>query len=99
MASIDESNSATRVMSRAIGLAWSWQRRLDSGEFETARDLAAAIGNHERYVSRHLRLRYLAPEVLRRLVYGREVPNITIREMTDLVTASWEKQEEMVFGE
>jgi hypothetical protein len=46
-----------------------------------------------------LRLTYLAPEVLRRLVYGREVPSITIREMTDLVTASWEKQEEVVFGE
>ena len=82
---------------RAIGLAWSWRRRLGSGEFETAKDLAAAIGNHERYVSRHLRLTYLAPSVLRRLVYGREVPSITIREMTDLVTASWEKQEEVVF--
>ena len=85
-------------MLRAIGLAWSWQRRLEPGKFETAKVLAAAIGNHERYVTRHLRLTYLAPEVLRRLVYGREVPSITIREMTDLVTASWETQEEMVFG-
>ena len=84
---------------RAIGLAWSWRRRIDSGEFETAKDLAADIGNHERYVSRHLRLTYLAPEVLRRLVYGREVSSITIREMTDLVTASWETQEKVVFGE
>ena len=85
-------------MSYAVGLAWSWRRRLDYGEFETAKDLAAAIGNHERYVSRHLRLTYLAPSVLRRLVYGWEVPSITIRDMTDLVAASWEKQEEVVFG-
>jgi hypothetical protein len=28
----------------------------------------------------------------------RQAPSITIREMTDLVTASWEKQEEVVFG-
>ncbi len=86
-------------MSRAIGLAWSWQRRLDPGKFETAKDLAATVGNHKRYVSRHLRLTNLAPEVLRRLVYGRKLSSITIREKTDLVTASWERQEEMVFGE
>ena len=36
--------------------------------------------------------------VLGRLAGVREVPSITIREMTDLVTASWEKQEEVVFG-
>ena len=88
-----------RNLLRAVGLAWSWRRRLDSGKFETAKDLAAAVGNHERYVSRHLRLTYLAPEVLRRLVYGREVSSITIREMTDLVTASWETQEKVLFGE
>ena len=58
-----------------------------------------AINNYERSVSRHLRLTYLAPDVLRRLVYGREIPSITIREMTDLVTMSWEEQEKKVLGE
>jgi len=87
-----------RALLRAIGLAWSWRRRLEAGEYETAKDLAAAIGNHERYVSRHLRLTYLAPDVLRRLIYGREIPSITIREMTDLVTMSWGEQEKVVFG-
>lgn len=88
-----------RALLRAIGLAWSWRRRLEAGEYETAKDLAAAIGNHERYVSRHLRLTYLAPDVLRRLVYSREIPSITIREMTDLVTMSLGEQEKVVFGE
>ena len=67
----EPSTGECRNLLRAVGLTWSWWRRLDSGEFETAKDLAAAIGNHERYVIRHLRLTYLAPEVLRRLVYGR----------------------------
>jgi hypothetical protein len=58
-----------------------------------------ATNYHERYVSRHLRLTYLAPDVLRRLVYGRDIPSITIREMTDLVTMSWGEQEKVVFGE
>jgi hypothetical protein len=85
-------------MGPVIRCVWhEWQ--LWAGEYETAKDLAAAIGNHERYVSRQLRLTYLAPDVLRRLAYGREIPSITIREMTDLVTMSWEKQEKVVFGE
>jgi hypothetical protein len=40
----------------------------------------------------------LAPDVLGRLVYSREIPSITIREMTDLVTMSWGEQEKVVFG-
>jgi hypothetical protein len=41
----------------------------------------------------------LCIRVLGRLADVRQAPSITIREMTDLVTASWETQEEVVFGE
>lgn len=53
---------------RAIGRAWSWRRRTEAGEFGMVRDLAIAMGLAERYVSRQLRLAYLAPDMLRRLV-------------------------------
>jgi hypothetical protein len=39
----------------------------------------------------------IMPSVLEKLADVQEAPSITIREMTDLVTASWEKQEEVVF--
>jgi hypothetical protein len=52
---------------RAIGRAWSWRRRSEAGEFGMVRDLAIAMGFAERYVSRQLRLAYLAPDMLRRL--------------------------------
>ena len=41
----------------------------------------------------------IMPSVLEKLADVREVQSITIREMTDIVTASWETQEEVVFGE
>ena len=55
---------------RAIGRAWSWCRRMETGEFATIQELAEAVGLAERHVSRQLRLAYLAPEVLKRLTYG-----------------------------
>lgn len=84
---------------RAIGRAWLWRRRLEAGEFDTAKDLAASIKLAERHVSRQLRLAYLAPNVLKRLVYKRETPAITIRDMTDVAALPWVEQEAAVFGE
>jgi hypothetical protein len=53
---------------RAIGRAWGWRRRMEAGEFNTVTDLAKAVALAERHVSRQLRLAYLAPGVLKRLV-------------------------------
>ncbi len=56
---------------------------MEAGEFGTVRDLAIAVGLAERHVSRQLRLAYLAPEVLKRLVYGREGPAVTVLDLSD----------------
>ena len=60
---------------RAIGRAWAWRRRMEAGEFATIQELAEAVGLAERHVSRQLRLAYLAPEVLKRLIYNRHSPS------------------------
>ena len=53
----------------------------------------------ERHVSRQLRLAYLAPEVLKRLVYKREVTAVTLMEITECAALPWRDQTEVVFGE
>ena len=83
---------------RAIGRAWGWRRRMEAGEFATVRDLALAMDLAERHVSRQLRLAYLAPEVLRRLVYKRETPAITLMVLTECAVLPWARQSEPVFG-
>jgi hypothetical protein len=82
---------------RAIGRAWGWRRRMEAGEFGTVRDLAIAVGLAERHVSRQLRLAYLAPEVLKRLVYGREWPAVTVLDLSDCAALPWAEQEGEVF--
>jgi hypothetical protein len=50
-----------------------------------------------RHVSRQLRLAYLAPGVLKRLVYKREVPAVTLLKLTDIAALPWHEQPEWVF--
>jgi hypothetical protein len=83
---------------RAIGRAWGWRRRMEAGEFGTVRDLAIAVGLAERHVSRQLRLAYLAPEVLKRLVYGREALALSLYDLCFLAGESWSEQVERAGG-
>ena len=83
---------------RAISRAWAWRRRLEAGEFSTVRDLAIAVNLAERHVSRQLRLAYLAPDVLKRLVLRREISAVTVMQLSECVGLPWPDQANVVFG-
>ena len=83
---------------RAIGRAWGWRRCMEGVEFGTVRDLAIAVNLAERHVSRQLRLAYLAPEVLKRLVFGREVSAVTVMQLLECAGLPWADQAGVVFG-
>ena len=93
-----EDNTQDPHILRAIGRAWAWRRRMEAGEFGTVRDLAIAVNLAERHVSRQLRLAYLAPEVLKRLVFGREVTAVTLMQLTESAALPWVEQAGIVFG-
>ena len=82
---------------RAFGRAWSWRRRMEAGEFGTVRDLAIAVKLSERQVSRQMRLSWLAPAVLKRLVYRRETAAVTLVQLVDIAWLPWDEQEGAVF--
>ena len=52
------------------------------------RVLAIAVNLAGRHVSRQLRLTYLAPEVLKRLVYKRDVAVVTVMQLTECALLS-----------
>lgn len=83
---------------KALGRAWAWRRRLESGEVTTAGDLAKLEGVTERFISRTMRLAYLSPEVLEQLVVRREPPAISVMELIDANHLPWAAQAERVFG-
>ena len=74
------------------------QLRMEADKFATIKELAEAVGLAERHVSRQLRLAYLAPEVLKRLVSGREVSAVTVMQLSECVGLPWADQEGVALG-
>ena len=77
---------------KALGRAWAWRRRLKTGEAATASDIAKAEKVSDRFVSRTMRLAYLSPDVLERLVLRREPPAISLVELIDTTYLPWARQ-------
>lgn len=82
---------------RAIGRAWDWRRRLERGDVTTIADLARGEGISDRYVSRVIRLAWLAPSVLERLVLRREPTVLSIFDLCGVAELPWIEQPEKVF--
>lgn len=83
---------------RAIAKAWSWRRKLKSGEAATIQDIADAAGISDRYVGRMLRLGYLAPAVLDRLLISRVPSAVLIKNLSMAAELPWAAQEPVTFG-
>jgi len=82
---------------KALGRAWAWRRRLETGEAATASDIAKAEKVTDRFVSRTMRLAYLSPDVLERLVIRREPTAISVLELIEATYLPWARQAEQVF--
>lgn len=82
----------------ALGRAWAWRRKLENGEMATAGDIAKMEGVTDRFVSRTMRLAYLSPEVLERLVARQEPPSVSVNQLIGATYLPWTKQMGRVFG-
>lgn len=82
---------------KAIAKAWSWRRQLDTGAAATIDDLARAEGVTHRYVGRTMRLAYLSPAVLEKLLIKRAAPAVSIKDMIVAADLPWAEQEAEIF--
>lgn len=83
---------------RAIARAWNWRRRIERGEASTIADIANAENLSDRYVSRMMRLAYLAPDVLEKLLISRISPALSLNDLVAVAELPWAEQMEAVFG-
>jgi len=83
---------------RAIARAWSWRRRLERGEASTLQDIATVEKVTDRFVSRMVRLSYLAPDVLEKLLIHRIPPALSLNDLIAVAELPWAEQMEVVFG-
>jgi hypothetical protein len=82
---------------RAIACAWSWRRKIETGEVATIHDIAVAEKVSERFVSRTMRLAYLSPIVLDRLVAHRRPRSLSIKDLIAAAERPWCEHEALVF--
>jgi hypothetical protein len=84
---------------KALGRAWAWRRRLEAGDVATIHDLAKAEGFTDRFVSRIMRLAYLSPEVLERLVLSRDPPAVSVNDLIKISDLPRAEQPSVVFAQ
>lgn len=77
---------------RAIARAWDWRRRLDSGEVSTLQDIADAERITLPFVSRSIRLAYLSPLILERVVARGEGVPASLNQLTATALEPWVDQ-------
>ena len=82
---------------RALGRAWSWRRKLETGEAATIQDIAKAEKVSDRFVGPMMRLAYLSPDVLERLVILRDPPSVSVIGLIEAVNLPWAEQMGRVF--
>ena len=83
---------------KAIARAWSWRRKLETGAAGTISDIAQAEDISDRYVGRMLRLAYLAPAVLEKLLVQRVPPAVSIKDLAMAAELPWAEQVDAAFG-
>ena len=70
---------------------------MESGAAATIKDIAEAEDISDRYVGRLLRLAYLAPAVLEKLLVQRVPPAVSIKDLAMAAELPWGRQAEAVF--
>lgn len=85
-------------MLRAVAKAWSWRRKLESGQASTNLDLAHDEDVSDRYIGRMIKLAYMAPAVLKKLLLQRCLLAISAKDLTAIADLSWAEQVAAAFG-
>jgi hypothetical protein len=82
---------------RALARAWDWRRRLERGDVPTLADIARQEKVTLPFVSRHIRLAYLAPSVLDSLLLQRRTCAVPIDRLAAAALLPWVEQPAAVF--
>lgn len=81
---------------RAIARAWNWRRQLERGEVTTIQDIALAEKVSDRFIGRMLRLAYLSPVVLEKLLIHRRPSALSIKDLAAAAELPWAEQDSVV---
>ena len=85
----DEGPSPHAAMITAIVKAHDWFAKLQTGEFASIHDLSKSLSMNRRYVSRLLRLVFLAPDIIEAILEGAQPRSLSLYDLIKPVPADW----------
>lgn len=80
------------AMVKALARAHRWKRLLESGDYATIEELAAAEKINPSYLSRVLRLTLLAPGIVEAVLDGRQPTGLQLDDLLKPFPVEWEPQ-------
>jgi hypothetical protein len=84
---------------KAVARAFRWKAMLESGEYTSVQDIAAAEKITHSYVSRILRFAYLAPDIIEAIVEGKQSPAVWQDKMRGELPESWAAQRRLLLAD
>jgi len=81
---------------KAMARAFRSRRMLETGQFATVQELAAAEKINASYVSRVLRITLLAPDIVEAILDGRQPEGMTLPGLMQPLPVEWEAQRDIV---
>jgi site-specific DNA recombinase len=86
------------ALTKTISNAYRWMQQLQSGAAATVVEIAQAEGLDDGEVSRVLSLAFLAPDIVKAILDGRQPFNLTARDLKRLkpLPTSWAKQRQVL---
>ena len=80
------------AMVKAIARAFRWRDMLETGNYATIREIAAAEKISESYVGRVLRLTLLAPAIIEAILGGQQPAEMTLAGLMRPFPVEWREQ-------
>ncbi|TAK48150.1 MAG: hypothetical protein EPO23_08710 [Xanthobacteraceae bacterium] len=80
------------AMVKAIARAFRWREMLETGQYQTIREIAKAEKINESYVGRVLRLTLLAPEIVEAILGGRQPTGLQLENLLRQFSVIWQVQ-------
>lgn len=80
------------AMVKAVARAFRWREMLENGTHATIAEIAAAEKINESYVGRVLRLTLLAPDIIERILSGRQPTEVTLEVLMRRFPVAWQAQ-------
>jgi hypothetical protein len=80
------------AMVKAIARAFRWRQMLESGEYQTIREIAVSEKINETYVGRVLRLSLLGPHIVETILTGQQPSGLQLDQLMKIFPVEWEGQ-------